>query len=144
MESKPVENWSLCMHGQCIDIISDLHDVFIGDGGKYEFTYEVKRIGNKYETQAIINLKKTKSRSRTVLKYKIHVEVRDLGDLSLLREIKCGFTESILYTTDLIIKRVEGIYAVKWIRSKFKVTRCFHAAHTSRLQAVLNIAKALI
>ena len=87
MESKPVENWSLCMHGECIDIINDLHDAFIGDGGKYKFTYEVKRMDGKCETEAIINLKKTKSRSRTVLKYKIHVEVRNSGDLSLLREI---------------------------------------------------------
>ena len=87
MELKPVENWSLCMHGECIDIISDLHDVFIGDGEKYTFTCEVKRIDDECETEAIINLKKTKSRSRTVLKYKIHVEVRNSGDLSLLREI---------------------------------------------------------
>ena len=29
MELKPVENWSLCMHGQCIDIVSDLHDAFV-------------------------------------------------------------------------------------------------------------------
>ena len=35
MELKPVENWSFCMHGQCIEIVSDLHDAFIGDGGKY-------------------------------------------------------------------------------------------------------------
>ena len=75
------------MHGQCIDIISDLHDTFIGNGGKYKFMYEVKRIDNKCKTEAIINLKKTKLRSRTVLKYKIHVEVRNSGDLSLLREI---------------------------------------------------------
>ena len=47
MESKAVENWSLSMHGQCIDIVSDLHDAFIGDGGKYKFTYEVKRIDDK-------------------------------------------------------------------------------------------------
>ena len=87
MESKPVENWSLCVHGQCIDIVSDLHDAFIGDGGKYKFTYEVKRIDDKCEREAIINLKKTKLRSRTVLKYKIHVQVRNSGDLSLLREI---------------------------------------------------------
>ena len=46
MESKPVKNWSLCMHGQCIDMVSDLHDMFIGDVGKYKFTYEVKRIYN--------------------------------------------------------------------------------------------------
>ena len=87
MELKPVKNWSLCMHGQCIDIISDLHDMFIDDGGKYKFTAEVKRIDNKCEREAIINLKKTKLRSRTVLKYKIHVEVRNSRDLSLLREI---------------------------------------------------------
>ena len=87
MELKPVENWSLHMHGQCIDIISDLHDAFIGDGGKYKFMYEVKRIDNKCEMEAIINLKKTKLRSRTVLKYKIHVEVRNSENLSLLREI---------------------------------------------------------
>ena len=87
MESKPVENWSLCMHGQCIDIISDLHEVFIGDDGKYKFKYEVKRIDDKCETEAIINLKKTKLRSRAVLKYKIHVEVRNSRDLSLLRQI---------------------------------------------------------
>ena len=87
MESKPVENWSLCMHGQCIDIVSDVHDVFIGDCGKYKFMYEVKRIDNKCERESIINLKKTKLRSRTVLKYKIHVEVRNSRDLSLLREI---------------------------------------------------------
>ena len=37
MELKPVENWSLCIHGQCIDMVSDLHDAFIGDGGKYKF-----------------------------------------------------------------------------------------------------------
>ena len=65
-----MENWSLCKHGQCIDITSNLHDPFIGDGGKYEFTYEVKRIDDKCETEAIINLKKAKLRSRTVLKYK--------------------------------------------------------------------------
>ena len=70
MESKPVENWSLCMHGECFDIISDLHDTFIGNGEKYKFTHEVKRIDDKCEMEAIINLKKTKSRSRTVLKYK--------------------------------------------------------------------------
>ena len=87
MESKPAENLSLCMHGECIDIVSDLHDAFIGDGGKYKFMYDVKRIDNKCETEAIINLKKTKSRSRTVLKYKIHVEVRNSGDLFLLGEI---------------------------------------------------------
>ena len=87
MELKPVKNWSLCIHGQCIDIVSDLHDTFIGDGGKYKFVYEVKRIDDKCETEVIINLKKTKSRSRTVLKYKIHVEVRNSGDLSLLRQI---------------------------------------------------------
>ena len=87
MESKPVENWSLCMHGQCIDIISDLHDAFISDGGKYKFTYEVKRIDDKCETEAIFNLKKTKLRSKTVLKYKIYVEVRNSRDLSLLRQI---------------------------------------------------------
>ena len=87
MELKPVENWSLCMHGQCIDIVSDLHDTFIGVGGKNKFTYEVKRIDDKCETEAIINLKKTKSRIRTVLKYKIHVEVRNSRGLSLLREI---------------------------------------------------------
>ena len=52
MELKPVENWSLCMHGQCIDIISDLYDAFIGDGGKYKFTYEVKRIDGKCEMEA--------------------------------------------------------------------------------------------
>ena len=87
MESKPLENWSLCMHGQCIDMVSDLHDAFIGDGGKYKFAYEVKRIYDKCETKVIINLKKTKLRSRTVLKYKTHVEVRNSGDLSLLRQI---------------------------------------------------------
>ena len=75
------------MHGQCIDIVSDLHDTFIGDVGKYKFTYKVKRIDNKCEMETIINLKKTKSRNRTVLKYKIHVEVRNSRDLSLLREI---------------------------------------------------------
>ena len=48
---------------------------------------KVKRIDDKYETEALINLKKTKLRSRTVLKYKIHVEVRNSRDLSLLREI---------------------------------------------------------
>ena len=32
MESNPAENWLLCMHGECIDITSDLHDAFIGDG----------------------------------------------------------------------------------------------------------------
>ena len=87
MESKLVENWSLCLHGQCIDIVSDLHDAFIGDCGKYKFIYEVKRIDDKCEMETIINLKKTKSRSRIVLKYKIHVEVRNSGDLSLLRKI---------------------------------------------------------
>ena len=87
MESKPVKNWSLCMHGQCFDIVSDLHDVFIGDDGKYKFMYEVKTIDDKCEMEVIINLKKTKSRSRTVLKYKIHVEVRNSGVLSLLRQI---------------------------------------------------------
>ena len=75
------------MHEQCIDIISNLHNAFIGDGGKYKFMYEVKRIDDKCETEAIINLKKTKLRSRTVLKYKIHVEVGNSRDLSLLREI---------------------------------------------------------
>ena len=35
MESKPVENWSLCMHGQCMDMVSDIHHAFIGDVGKY-------------------------------------------------------------------------------------------------------------
>ena len=60
MELKPVENWSLYMHGQCIDIISDQHDTFKGDGEKYKFTYEVKRIDDKCETEAIIILKKTK------------------------------------------------------------------------------------
>ena len=69
------------MHGQCIDMVSDLHDAFIGDGEKYKSTYEVKRIDDKCETEVIINLKKTKLRSRTVLKYKIHVEVRNSGDL---------------------------------------------------------------
>ena len=54
-----MENWSLCMHGQCIDIVSDLHDVLTGDGGKYKFTYKVKRIDIKCKTEAIINLKKT-------------------------------------------------------------------------------------
>ena len=49
--------------------------------------YEVKRIYNKCETEVILNLKKTKSRSRTVLIYKINVEVRNSGDLSLLRQI---------------------------------------------------------
>ena len=87
MESKPVENWSLCLHGQCIDIISNLHDVFIGDGGKYKFIYEVKRIDDKCGTEATVNLDKTKLRSRTIMKYKIHVEVRNSRDLSLLREI---------------------------------------------------------
>ena len=87
MELKPVENWSLFRHGQCIDIVGNLHDAFIGDGGKYKFTYGVKRIDNKCETEAIINLKKMKLRSRTVLKYNIHVEVRNSRDLSLLREI---------------------------------------------------------
>ena len=72
--------WSLGMHGQCIDIVTDLHDVFIGDVGKYKFTYEVKQITDKCEMEAIINLKKTKSRNRTVLKYKIHVEVRNSRD----------------------------------------------------------------
>ena len=71
MESKAVENWSLCLHGQCI----------------HKFMYEVKRINDKCKTEAIINLKKTKLRSRTVLKYKIHVEVRNSRNLSLLREI---------------------------------------------------------
>ena len=80
MELKPVKNWSLCMHGQCIDMVSDLHDMFIGDCRKYKFTYEVKRIDDKCETEVIIHLKKTKLRSRTVLKYKIHVEVRNSGD----------------------------------------------------------------
>ena len=80
-----VKPWSLAMHGQCIDIVSDLHDLFIGDVGKYKFTYEVKRIDDKCETEAIIHIKKTKSRSRTVLKYKIHVEVRNSIDVSLLR-----------------------------------------------------------
>ena len=75
------------MHGQCIYVVSNLHDMFTGDGGKYKFMYEVKRIDDKCETEAIINLKKTKLRSRTVLKYKIHVEVRNSRDLSLLREI---------------------------------------------------------
>ena len=87
MELKPVKNWSLCMHGQCIDMVSDLHDVFIGDGGKYKFMYEVKGIHDKCEMEVIINLKKTKSRSRTVLKYKIHVEVRNSRDLSFLKQI---------------------------------------------------------
>ena len=68
-------------------MVSNLHDAFIGDGGKYKITYEVKRIDDKCETEVIINLKKTKFRSRTILKYKIHVEVRDSGDLSLLRQI---------------------------------------------------------
>ena len=83
----PVETWSLSMHGQCIDIISDPHNAFIGNGGKYKFTYEVKRIDGKCEMEAIINLKKMKSRSKTVLKYKIHIKVRNSRDLSLLREI---------------------------------------------------------
>ena len=87
MELKPVENCSLCMHGQYIHIINDLHDAFIGCGGKYKFMYEVKRIDDKCEMEAVIYLKKTKLRSRTVLKYKIHVEVRNSRDLSLLREI---------------------------------------------------------
>ena len=39
-----VKPWSLGTHGQCIDIVSDLHDTFIGDVGKYKFTCEVKRI----------------------------------------------------------------------------------------------------
>ena len=69
-----VKPWSLGMHGQCIDIVSDLHDAFIGDGDKYKFTYEVKCTGDKCETEAIINLKKIKSRNRTVLKNKIYVE----------------------------------------------------------------------
>ena len=81
MEAKPVKNWSLCMHGQCIDMVSNLHDVFIGDGGKYKFAYEVKRIDDKCKVEVIINLKRTKSRSRTVLKYKILVEVRNFRDL---------------------------------------------------------------
>ena len=75
----------MCMHGQCIDMVSDLHDVFIGDGGKYKFMYEMKRIDDKCETEVIINLKKIKLRSRTILKYKIHVEVRNSRDLLLLR-----------------------------------------------------------
>ena len=75
------------MHGQCIDMVSNLHDTFIGDGGKYKFTYEVKRIDDKCENEVIINLKKKKLRSRTILKYKIHAEVRNSGDLSLLRQI---------------------------------------------------------
>ena len=83
------------MHGECIDMVSDLHDAFIGDGGKYKFAYEVKRIDDKCEMEVIINLKKTKSRSRTVLKYKIHVEVINSRDLSLLREI----TENLCYAT---------------------------------------------
>ena len=41
MEPKPVENWSLCMHGQCTDIVINPHDAFIGDVGKYKFMYEV-------------------------------------------------------------------------------------------------------
>ena len=82
-----MENWSLYMHGQCIDIVINLPDTFIGDGGKYKFTYEVNIIDNKCETEAIINLKKTKLKNRTVLKYKIHVEVRNSRDLSLLRHI---------------------------------------------------------
>ena len=60
-------------------MVSNLHDAFIGDGRKYKFTYEVKRINDKCETEVIINIKKIKSRSRTVLKYKIHVEVRNSG-----------------------------------------------------------------
>ena len=68
-------------------MVSNLHDTFIGDGGKYKFMYEVKRIDDKCETEVIINLKKKKLRSRTVLKYKIHVEVRNSGDLSLLIQI---------------------------------------------------------
>ena len=87
MESKPVNNWLLCMHGKCIDMVSNLHDAFIGDSGKYKFAYEVKRIDDKCEMKVIINLKKTKLRSRTILKYKIHVEVRNSRDLSLLRQI---------------------------------------------------------
>ena len=87
MELMTVKPWSLGMHGQCIEIVSNLHDAFIGDVGKYKFMYEVKRIDDKCETEAVINLKKTKSRNRTVLKYKIHVEVRNSRDLSLLREI---------------------------------------------------------
>ena len=87
MEPMTEKLWSLGMHGQCIDIVSNLPDAFIGDVGKYKFTYEVKRIDDKCETEAIINLKKTKLRNGTVLKYKIHVEVRNSRDLSFLREI---------------------------------------------------------
>ena len=87
MELMTVKTWSLGMHGQCIDIVSDLHDTFTGDGGKYKLTYEVKRIDDKCEMEAIINLQKIKLGNRTVLKYKIHVEVRNSRDLSLLREI---------------------------------------------------------
>ena len=86
MELKPVKNLSLCIHEQCIDMINNLHCAFIGDDGKYKFAYEVKRIDDKCKTEVIINLKKTKLRSRTVLKYKIR-EVRNSGDLSLLRQI---------------------------------------------------------
>ena len=58
MELKPAKNWSLCMHGQCIDMVSNLHDAFIGGGGKYKFVYQVKRIDDKCETEVIINLKR--------------------------------------------------------------------------------------
>ena len=85
MESNPVKYRSLCTHGQCTDMVSNLCDALIG--GKYKFAYEVKRIDDKCETEVIINLKKTKLRSGTVLKYKIHVEMRNCRDLSLLRQI---------------------------------------------------------
>ena len=102
------------MQGQCIDMVRDLHDTFIGDGEKYKFVYEVKRIddtfigdGEKYKfvyevkriddkCEVIVYLKKTKSRSRTVLKYKIHVEMRNSGDLSLLRQITREFMQHFL------------------------------------------------
>ena len=87
MESTTVKPWSLGIHGQCIDIVTDQHDAFIGNVGKYKFTYEVKRIDDKCETEAIINIKETKLRNKTVLKCETHVEVRNSRDLSLLREI---------------------------------------------------------
>ena len=39
-------------------MVGNLHDAFIGDGGKYKFAYEVKRIDNKYEKEVIINLRR--------------------------------------------------------------------------------------
>ena len=56
MELKPVKNWSLCMHGQHNDVVSNLHDAFIDDGGKYKFAYEVERIDDKCEKQKSLSI----------------------------------------------------------------------------------------